>query len=99
MAPVLPIGNHLNLPFTHQVPKTDITEELMNLITEIRPQVVGQAFLAILAITLVAATGGIQGFADRVDNFRNKDGVCLTCLLYTSPSPRDLSTSRMPSSA
>ena len=25
--------------------------------------------------------------------------VRLTCLLYTSPSPRDLSTSRMPSSA
>ena len=27
------------------------------------------------------------------------DGTCVTCLLYTSPSPRDLSTSRMPSSA
>ena len=26
-----------------------------------------------------------------------KDGI--VCLLYTSPSPRDLSTSRMPSSA
>eukprot|EP00831_Metopus_contortus_P080694 TRINITY_DN8312_c0_g1_i5.p2 TRINITY_DN8312_c0_g1~~TRINITY_DN8312_c0_g1_i5.p2 ORF type:complete len:126 (+),score=15.93 TRINITY_DN8312_c0_g1_i5:171-548(+) len=26
------------------------------------------------------------------------DGCCI-CLLYTSPSPRDLSTSRMPSSA
>ena len=26
-------------------------------------------------------------------------GVTITCLLYTSPSPRDLSTSRMPSSA
>ena len=25
--------------------------------------------------------------------------VLMTCLLYTSPSPRDLSTSRMPSSA
>ena len=25
--------------------------------------------------------------------------LVLTCLLYTSPSPRDLSTSRMPSSA
>ena len=25
--------------------------------------------------------------------------VCQPCLLYTSPSPRDLSTSRMPSSA
>ena len=26
-------------------------------------------------------------------------GILLLCLLYTSPSPRDLSTSRMPSSA
>ena len=25
--------------------------------------------------------------------------IAKTCLLYTSPSPRDLSTSRMPSSA
>ena len=28
-----------------------------------------------------------------------EDAVSVTCLLYTSPSPRDLSTSRMPSSA
>ena len=28
-----------------------------------------------------------------------KKGQFITCLLYTSPSPRDLSTSRMPSSA
>ena len=27
------------------------------------------------------------------------DGVDLTCLLYTSPSPRDSTSSRMPSSA
>ena len=27
------------------------------------------------------------------------EGGARTCLLYTSPSPRDLSTSRMPSSA
>ena len=27
------------------------------------------------------------------------DDPAITCLLYTSPSPRDLSTSRMPSSA
>ena len=27
------------------------------------------------------------------------DGLADACLLYTSPSPRDLSTSRMPSSA
>ena len=27
------------------------------------------------------------------------DNLAINCLLYTSPSPRDLSTSRMPSSA
>ena len=27
------------------------------------------------------------------------NSICYNCLLYTSPSPRDLSTSRMPSSA
>ena len=32
-------------------------------------------------------------------NFRNKNFYHYSCLLYTSPSPRDLSTSRMPSSA
>ena len=30
---------------------------------------------------------------------RELAGQCKVCLLYTSPSPRDLSTSRMPSSA
>ena len=35
---------------------------------------------------------GINGKIVRVDEKNN-------CLLYTSPSPRDLSTSRMPSSA
>ena len=46
--------------------------------------------------------------ADYVLNYEIQSGLayetarnCLidTCLLYTSPSPRDLSTSRMPSSA
>ena len=31
--------------------------------------------------------------------FAHLDSIGFTCLLYTSPSPRDLSTSRMPSSA
>ena len=30
---------------------------------------------------------------------RHPDSLFYICLLYTSPSPRDLSTSRMPSSA
>ena len=36
----------------------------------------------------------------RVEDTRcTLSSCCRTCLLYTSPSPRDLSTSRMPSSA
>ena len=31
--------------------------------------------------------------------FLNRSGPCSTCLLYTSPSPRDATLSRMPSSA
>ena len=34
-----------------------------------------------------------------LDEDGNETGEVQTCLLYTSPSPRDLSTSRMPSSA
>ena len=46
----------------------------------------------------------IQGRRDLVDKYRKKlagmpEAKGPGCLLYTSPSPRDLSTSRMPSSA
>ena len=41
--------------------------------------------------------------AAEIGDLQRRDGVApqhrYTCLLYTSPSPRDLSTSRMPSSA
>ena len=39
--------------------------------------------------------GGRSGY----EYFEDEDNYLYTCLLYTSPSPRDLSTSRMPSSA
>ena len=46
---------------------------------------------------------GIQSALDRRYNAwhdnRDKWKDAMICLLYTSPSPRDLSTSRMPSSA
>ena len=44
---------------------------------------------------------GIPDFLDVESNNPNNDGTAfdIACLLYTSPSPRDLSTSRMPSSA
>ena len=34
-----------------------------------------------------------------IDEFRTNDGQLNICLLYTSPSPRDKTVSRMPSSA
>jgi len=38
-------------------------------------------------------------FAEMLGRFGTIDILVNNCLLYTSPSPRDLSTSRMPSSA
>ena len=43
----------------------------------------------------MALTGYYLGFLSLLPLI----GILFTCLLYTSPSPRDLSTSRMPSSA
>ena len=46
------------------------------------------------AAALAMAAEGAKVFATDINVSELK-----TCLLYTSPSPRDLSTSRMPSSA
>ena len=60
------------------------------------------AFLALLLAALVAAfltsESALETYAldDGEQSFIKLFG---NCLLYTSPSPRDLSTSRMPSSA
>ena len=40
-----------------------------------------------------------QDLTDEVGEPTGESALVSTCLLYTSPSPRDLSTSRMPSSA
>ena len=49
----------------------------------------GFLFWIFLAVTIVNAYLFISSVIDQL----------ASCLLYTSPSPRDLSTSRMPSSA
>ena len=49
--------------------------------------------------TLILATVAVVvGLGVLVDELRERH-MDKDCLLYTSPSPRDLSTSRMPSSA
>ena len=42
---------------------------------------------------------GYSNFADAVAAYNAKHGTNYSCLLYTSPSPRDRTRSRMPSSA
>ena len=41
----------------------------------------------------------LYGFQNAKKNFSTGDWLKLACLLYTSPSPRDVEESRMPSSA
>ena len=54
-------------------------------------------------LLLKSATSGFWGFPK--GHLENTESALeaaereISCLLYTSPSPRDLSTSRMPSSA
>ena len=47
----------------------------------------------------IAVAVAIKGKADDLAAIGKKIAMHIACLLYTSPSPRDLSTSRMPSSA
>ena len=48
---------------------------------------------------LVENTGNVTMTSVSISDVHSGVGTLSTCLLYTSPSPRDLSTSRMPSSA
>ena len=53
-----------------------------------------------LTIKNLNAGYGKMEILHNFDLFVNKaQSLCLICLLYTSPSPRDVSRSRMPSSA
>ena len=53
----------------------------------------------------IAQSSPVEGFnvnlsgTDNYEDTKNSDVIIITCLLYTSPSPRDISGSRMPSSA
>ena len=60
-------------------------------------------FIVGMAVGIALSVFGMGKIVDTVEAF--VDGSkrviqeSIACLLYTSPSPRDLSTSRMPSSA
>ena len=77
---------------------------------EANPLAIGYASLSAVGDTVKMVTvGGVECSEETVKDgsyevqrpfvFVTNKSVTLSCLLYTSPSPRDLSTSRMPSSA
>ena len=55
--------------------------------------------MAFFVLILSFAEFNVPKFKQISGSLKNAFGVQRICLLYTSPSPRDLSTSRMPSSA
>ena len=58
----------------------------------------GLVLLLTMALALVGWSS-LGSVVQRSERMADVNGMTHTCLLYTSPSPRDLSTSRMPSSA
>ena len=58
-----------------------------------------QEFIQFMVDSKVLKFGEFTLKSGRKSPFFMNAGAYVTCLLYTSPSPRDLSTSRMPSSA
>ena len=77
-------------------PKEDLLMGYIDKIDEIHYDIsesISQIYYSFLSVNCDNIYGYIKEIAALSDAYR-KD-----CLLYTSPSPRDLSTSRMPSSA
>ena len=74
-------------------------------LSEIDAELQGGATVADLVVAQtaiaheVASTCIRPGIREMLASLPVPYGLCSNCLLYTSPSPRDLSTSRMPSSA
>ena len=78
----------------------ELEEELPNLIDKTAPKIIKWVFawyLIKLGIALIIL--GLGAIAALLITQNLVASLPKPCLLYTSPSPRDLSTSRMPSSA
>ena len=52
-----------------------------------------------VTVAAVQMTYGLENAMEKVREAASQGAQIILCLLYTSPSPRDLRVSRMPSSA
>jgi len=64
-------------------------------------KLIANSLLALLFIALLMVVSCVELDGQRISWFYDeaKDELLIFCLLYTSPSPRDATLSRMPSSA
>jgi len=83
---------------SNPVPNAIVTVALWNYGNN-TPTVSGGSIIVTPVITTVANGSGVFTTSVYGNDIITPLGTVYTCLLYTSPSPRDLSTSRMPSSA
>ena len=72
-------------------PRLSVFRSSKNISVQIIDDVTGQTLASASTLEDKKSNGGNVEAAQRI-------GKLIACLLYTSPSPRDLSTSRMPSS-
>ena len=60
-------------------------------------EILSEELLKLGAQKIIKGNRNVSFYGDK--GFMYKSNISLSCLLYTSPSPRDISGSRMPSSA
>jgi hypothetical protein len=70
---ILSFGNLLYRATLHQLTQANITEVIVDTITQVVPQVMGETFLVILTVMLTTAARGIHIFINRQNNFSNKN--------------------------
>ena len=70
---ILALGYFLHLTASDKVSQADTAQKFVNLQAQIAPQVVSQASVAGMAITLPLAFGGIDRFVHRIDHLGDLD--------------------------
>ena len=104
-APAAAIADYQSLPDSNRQLHAAMVTEVDKGIQQIYETLEQEGLLDNSIIWFTSDNGGLNSSAvaknvkDGIEKMTNIFGTPLPCLLYTSPSPRDATLSRMPSSA
>ena len=70
---ILTLGYFLYLTASNKISQADTAQKFVDLQAQVAPQVVGQTGVALMAITLALAFGGIDRFVHRIDHLGDLD--------------------------